>query len=249
MASFNWSMTAIGYAQHRRSAQAVFGLSHMSTHEVLRFAEALGVTTGWMVAQGSQPQLEGMRIDRPTFVALAELFADRRVVMTDGLANGSLVFAAASAEQGTPPDDRTLVTWADERPVPWVEIIDNEISYWGGLRGEQVEKLLAWYLCQRPIDGDWRQTKLSAGATARLRGGLFEHGWTRNLGLAKPGRKAVVDLWGGVHRTCILDHAGYLAPHAVHSGVRLTLDGGEWQHRDLSERCPVDDDNGKLGAR
>lgn len=246
MASPNWSMTAIGYPAHRRSGARVVGLSHMSTHEVLRFAEALQLTTGWLRAEGSQPQLERMRPGEATWVQLSELFADRRVVMTDGLASGSLVFVAATGADGHPPADRPLTVWADDRRLPWVEVIDNEIAYWGGLDNAACDRLLGWFLAQRPVDSDWKTATVPAPVAARLRAGLFDHGWTRNLALARPGRSPVVELWGGVHASCILDHAGYVTPSRVNTGVRLTLVDGAWQAKDLGARSPLADETGKL---
>ena len=246
MATSNWSMTVIGYPAHRRSGSPVVGLSHMSTHEVLRFAETMQLATGWLRAEGSQPQLERVRGGDTTWVALAELFADRRVVMTDGLANGSLVYVAAKPGHGTPPSDRTLAAWAVEHQLTWVEVIDNEIAYWGGLKPLQIDRLLAWFLCQRPLAHDWRTTRLLAPIAGRLRHGLFEHGWTRNLELVKAGKEPVVDLWGGVHATCILDHAALPTPSRVGTGVHLALHGEEWNGSDHNGRCPLNDDNGKL---
>jgi hypothetical protein len=246
MASFNWSMSMIGYPAHKRSGSPVVGVSHMSTHEVLRFAEILQLTTGWLRAEGSQPQLERVRGGDTAWVALAELFADRRVVMTDGLASGSLIYVAATAKHGVPPADRTLTAWAVEHGLPWVEVIDNEIAYFGGLGNPHVDRLLTWFLCQRPIEGDWRKTRLAAPVAGRLRHGLFDHGWTRNLECAKPGKKPSVDLWGGVHGACMLEHAALPAPSRVNVGLRLALAGEEWSASELGGRCPLTDDNGKL---
>jgi hypothetical protein len=187
-AAQNWSMTILGYRRHQRSAAAVVGVSHMSTHEVMRFAETLQLYTGWLLATGSQPQLEGVRAGRPTWVALAEMFADRRIAKTEGVTSGSLVFVAAVPAQGQPPTDRPLTQWADEQRLPWVEVVDNEAAYWGGLSDAQVDRLLAWFCAQRPLELDWRESAFDAATSARLRHGLFEHGWTRNLELARPGR-------------------------------------------------------------
>jgi hypothetical protein len=179
-------------------------------------------------------------------VALAEMFADRRVVMTDGIASGTLTFVAAVPATGQPPGDRALTAWADDRQLPWVEVIDNEVAYWGGLTAGQVDRLLAWFCCQRPVDQDWRAVRVAAPVAARLRAGLFEHGWTRNLALVREGKKPTVDLWGGVHGSCILDHRHLPLPSQVHTGVRLALVGEEWTAKDLGDRCSLSDDTGKL---
>jgi len=108
-ASLNWSMTIVGYPKHQRSGTTVVGVSHMTTHEVMRFAEALNFYTGWLLSEGAQPQLEGVRAGRPMWIALAEMFAERRIVKTEGIASGALVFAAAAAANGQPPGDRSLI--------------------------------------------------------------------------------------------------------------------------------------------
>lgn len=222
------------------------GISHMSTHEVMRFAEEQHFKTGWLMAEGSQTQLERVKEGTPHWVTLTQLFAEQRIVKTEGVASGSVVFVAATPEAGQPPADRGLQQWAETRKLPWVEIIDNEVAYWGGLSDAQVDRLMNWFCCQRPIETDWRKAHLEAKAAARLRRGLFEHGWTRNLELAKPRKKPTLDLWGGAHRSCILDHNQVPAPSQVSSGVRLTLEGDAWSVVDLNERCILSDDNGKL---
>jgi hypothetical protein len=246
MPSFNWSMTAMGYPEHRRAGAAVVGFSTMSTHEVLRLAEHLGFAAGWLLSEGSNPQLEGLRGSEPAHVQVADLFADRRVAMTDGLASGTLVFVAAPAAAEPPPRDRTLAAWADEKRLPWVEVIDNEVAYWGALQTGHIERLLTWFLGARPLDADWRASRLAPTATGRLLHGLFEHGWTRNLALAKPGGKPSLELWGGVHGTCLLDHANALPPTRVGIGLRCVLAGSEWSAVDAGGRCPLSDDTGKL---
>jgi hypothetical protein len=238
-------MTMIGYPAHRRSAASVIGLSHMSTHDVMRFAEQMQFKTGWLLAEGAQPQLERVKVGTPIFVTLGQLFAEQRIVKTEGIASGSLVFVAASADAPKPPTDRTLLAWADAQTLPWVEIIDNEIAYWGGLTEAQIDRLLAWFCCQRPMECDWLKARLDQKTAARLRRGLFDHGWTRNLELAKP-RKPMLDLWGGAHRSCILDHTSVPVLSQVNAGVRLTLSGDTWIGADLGDRCILSDDNGKL---
>lgn len=246
MPSYNWSMTAMGYPEHRRAGAAVVGLSNVSTHDVLRLAETMGFPSGWLLAEGSNPQLERVRGGEPVYVQVADLFADRRVVMTDGLGSGTLVFVAAPAALGPPPGDRTLMAWADERRLPWVEVIDNEVAYWGALQTGHIERLLLWFLSARPLDLDWRATRLAPTAAGRLLHGLFEHGWTRNLALVKPGGKPSVELWGGVHGTCLLEHANALPPTRVGNGLRCALAASEWSASDAGGRCPLSDDTGKL---
>ena len=246
MPSYNWSMNALGYPEHRRAGAAVVGLSNMSTHEVLSLAGHLGFASGWLKAEGSNPQLDRVRGGESSFVRVADLFADRRVVMTDGLASGTLVFVAAPESAGKPPKDRTLLTWADEWQLPWVEVIDNEVAYWGALQTGQIERLLTWFLAARPLDAEWRATRLAPTAAGHLLHGLFEHGWTRNLALVKPGKKPSVELWGGVHGTCLLDHPNSLPPTRVSNGLLCSLVGSEWSAVDAGGRCPLSDDTGKL---
>jgi hypothetical protein len=247
--SLNWSMTAVGYRRHTRNAVAVVGLSHMSTHNVLRFAEDLQLYTGWLQTEGAQPQLEGMRAaDRPTWVALTEMFAEQRVVKTEGIASGTLTFVAAVPAHGQPPAG-ALIAWADERSLPWVEVVDNEVAYWGGLADAQIDRLMTWFCCQRPLTCDWRTTTIDPRLAARLRHGLFEHGWTRNLELAKVGRKVTQDLWGGVHASCILEHVNLMPPSRIGQGLRITLAGTEFAATDIGDRCVLDDATGKLPVK
>lgn len=238
-------MTAIGYPPHTKAGVRVVALSHMSTFAALRFCEDIGIRTGWMLAEGSQPQLEGVPDGAPSWVALGKLFADARVVPTEGLASGRLIYAAATPAAGKPLSDTTLTAWAEKHHQPWLEVVDNEVCLWGGLSDIHLARLITWFSCQRPMEVDWKQVRIEARAFARLRQGLFEHGWTRNLALVRADRKTT-DLWGGVHRTCLIDHAGLPLPNQAQSGLRLRIDLGEMSASELTERCPVADDTGKL---
>lgn len=237
-------MTAIGYPPHAKAGVRVVAMSHMSTFAALRFCEDIGIRTGWLLSEGS-PQLEEVPANVPTWVALGKLFADARVVATEGLVSGRLIFAAATPAAGRPQPDCTLTAWAEKHHQPWLEVVDNEMCLWGGLPDAHLARLLAWFACQRPMEQDWRQVRVDSRAFARLRQGLFEHGWTRNLALVRADRRTA-DLWGGVHRTCMLDHAGLPLPCQANAGVRVRIDLGELTTSELTERCPVADDTGKL---
>jgi len=217
----------------------------MSTFAALRFCEDLGIRSGWILSEGSQPQLDQVEAGTPTWVALSKLFADARIVATEGLASGRLVFAAATPAAGRPLTDRPLTAWAEQHHQPWLEVVDNEICLWGGLSDHHLSSLLAWFVCQRPLGVDWKSVRVESRCFSRLRQGLFEHGWTRNLALVRADRKTV-DLWGGAHRTCMLDHLGKPLPAQANTGVRARIDLGEMSASELTERCPIADDTGKL---
>ncbi len=244
MPPLNWPQTILGYPEHTRSGARVVGVAHMSTFAAMRFAEELGIRTGWLVADGALPQLENVRQGAPTSVSLAAMIADRRVVMTEGVAQGTLVFAGASGD-GSRPGAEPLKHWAEAHRQVWVEVIDNEISFWGGLSDLQVGRLLTWFLCQHPFEVDWTKARIEKRTLARLRAGLFDHGWIRNLSLVRNERK-LCDLWGGVHASSVLEHANRPQPNQVQAGLRLTLDFGEFTSTELAERCPLSDDTGKV---
>lgn len=244
MAVANWSMSALGFPAHARATAPVVAVTHMSTFLAMRFAEKLGLATGWLQAQGDQPQLDRLTVERPTWVALTDLFAQSRVVATEGLASGRLVLAAA-ATTGQQPDGRPLEVWAAASGLPWIEIVDNEVCYWGGLDDKRIERLLTWFALQRLADTEWPRTTIDRRLGSRLRHGLFDHGWTRCLALVRPERKST-DLWGGLHRTCLIRDHGAPALSQVQSGVRVRLDLGELIGSELTETCPLADETGKL---
>jgi hypothetical protein len=200
------------------------------------------LVSGWLFAEGAQPQLAGVRAGAPQFVQVGQALANRMVVQTEGLASGSLVFASAGRTDGEPLSGRSLIAWAEAKNQPWVEVIDNEIAYWGGLDDRRLDRLMLWFLVQRPLDFDWQKLRWDPATAARLRHGLFEHGWTRNLELIRPTR---IDLWGGVHRTCVLEHGALPMPSQVQNCLRLRPDGSEVTGRDVADRCPIDDETGK----
>ncbi len=243
MPTQNWSMSLTGYPAHARSGTRVVGVSHMSTFSAMRVAEGMGLASGWLFAEGSQPQLEGFRAGAPQSVVLGHILASRMVVQTEGLANGSLVFAAARPDDGAPLSGRSLIAWAEAKGRAWVEVIDNEVCYWGGLDDARLAQVLCWFLSQRPMDLEWKKLVIEGRTFTRLRNGLFEHGWTRNLGLVSPGKHQ--DLWAGVHQTCMLEHSRLPLPSRVAVGLRLRADLGEFTARDIADRCPISDESGK----
>jgi hypothetical protein len=242
MATQNWSMSITGYPAHTRSGTRVVGVTHMSTFAALRLAEAMGIASGWLFAEGSQPQLAGLRAGAPVFVQVAQALGNRLVVQTEGLASGALVFAAAAKTDGEPLTGRTLTAWAEAKQRPWLEVVDNELAYWGGLDDRQLGRLLAWFLGQRPLELDWTRLRIEPRTHARLVHGLFEHGWTRNLELVRPER---MDLWAGVHRRSPIDLGHLPAPSQVQRCMRLRCELGELEGREIEERCPLDDESGK----
>ena len=248
MSRLNWSMTALGYPAHTRSGGPVVGISHMSTFAAMRFAEEIGVRTGWLLTEGASPQIELVKRGAATAVSLRDLMNEQRVARTEGMSAGSLVFAAGAAGGPRPPTDRPLREWAETQHQPWVEIVDNEVAYWGGLDKDQTTRLIAWFCCQRPLEIDWRQVRIHARTLARLTGGLFEHGWSRNLDLVRADRRTV-DLWGGVHQACLLEHAARAVPSQIQAGLRLRLALGEFEADELDDACPLSDETGRAVTR
>ncbi len=108
--------------------------------------------------------------------------------------------------------------------------------------------MLLWFICQRPFEVDWRTLSMEPRTLALARHGLFEHGWTRNLALVKPER-GISELWAGLHRNSLLDTRHHARPQAAHAGLRLRLEFREIFSKDILERCPLDDDTGKLALR
>ncbi|MDA3963844.1 MAG: hypothetical protein PF961_23895 [Planctomycetota bacterium] len=243
-------MNMIGYAPHRRSGSAVVGMTHMSTHTAFRVAEALGLYTGWLHCDGEQPQLEGIEAREPVWVVLAELFVEQRVANTEGVVSGSLTFGSAVQANGTPPSDRSLQAWTESGNRPWMQIVDNENVFFGGLNEAAIDQLLCWFLCARPLTVDWRECGLAPAAAKALRSGLFEHGWSRNADLVMTGWRSTVDLWAGIHALSPLEHEELERLSTLQRGVRLTLKGGEWQLKPLiDEECPLDDETGRATPR
>ena len=246
MALLDWSMSMIGYPAHRRCGVPVVGLSHMSVHAALRFAEAHGLFTGWVVSSGPAPHLEGLRPEVPTWVALAEFFVERRVAYTEGMISGALTFVHAVPADGQPPEDRSIEAWAESLRKPWVQVIDNEVAYWGGVDDVLVDALLCWHLCERPIDKPWTQTSLEPEGAAVLRRQLFATGLTRNLSLCRNGWRTAVDLWSGVHHRCMLDHGVHPPLSSIQQGWRAQLRGDVWSVQELDGNCPLDDERGRV---
>lgn len=246
VALYDWPMTMIGYPEHTRSGVRVVGLTHASTHEALRFAEAVGLGRGWLVSQGPSPHLNDIPPDVPVPVTLPGFFLEGRLACTEGVVSGSITYVATTAEDGPPPDDRAITVWSESRGRPWMQVVDNEVAWFGGLDDAALDGLLRLYLCRRPLDLDWQTTRLGRGVLGRLKAHLFAHGLTRNCSLVFVDRKAEVDLWAGVHNRCVLPIQGHEHLQGAQVGLRLALDGKTWQCRDLEGECPLDDERGRV---
>lgn len=250
MPLIDWSMTILGYREHQRSGAAVVGTSHTSLHTALRFAEGAGWYTGWIATDGPSPQIELVDTSAPEWVALAELFVEGRVANTEGIVGGGVIFVPTVPADGQPPADRSLIAWAEERGRPWLEVHDNETAYWGGLDEAGRERLLAWFLCRRPVELEWTETKLEPAALRVLDGGLFEHGWTRNLSLVSDGWRIKVPLWAGINGRSMLEHDRQLCQLSTSNrGSLLILKGSRWAIGAIDGDCPLDDETGRTVPR
>jgi len=246
---FDWSMTMLGYPAHQLSGVPVVGVSHMSTHAALRFAESIGCYTGWLQADGQQAQLDGLVAGKPTWVALAELFVEGRIANTEGVVSGDLHFAAAVPANGEPPGDRSLEHWAESGQRLWLRVIDNEFTYFGGLDDGALERLLCWFISQRPLDESWQDQRIDPKLVEELIDGLFAHGWSRNYSLVRHGRKPTVELWGGAHARCVLQHQELHRLGAVNHGMQLSRRSAIWKGAVLDRDCPLNDETGRLRPR
>ena len=250
MPILNWSSTILGYPAHTRSAVPVIALSHMNTHEALRFAESIGLFTGWIITEQPQPLLQGLLEGKASWVSLAEMFVERRIVKTEGMVSGSVVFTAAVPADGDPPADRSLITWAEELGHPWVLAVDNECAYWGGLGDIQIDALLRWFVSRHPSSVRWQDVRFTTDLARRLQKGLFTHGWSINHNLVSEGRSGRVEIWGGVHERCILEHQAIHRLSSVNEGYRLTLRTATWTGEHIEEdECPIDDVTGRVNRQ
>ncbi|TVR42953.1 MAG: hypothetical protein EA402_10400 [Planctomycetota bacterium] len=222
----------------------------MNTHEALRFAESIGLFTGWIITENPQPLLEGLLEGQPAWVSLAEMFVERRIVQTEGMVSGTVVFTAAVPADGDPPKDRSLITWAEELGHPWLLAVDNECAYWGGLGDIQIDALLRWFVCRHPSSVRWQEVRFTTDLARRLQRGLFEHGWSINHNLVGEGRSGRLDLWAGCHERCILEHPPTHRLSALNTGLRLTLRTATWTAEAIDEEdCPIDDITGRVSRQ
>ncbi len=250
MALVDWSISIIGYPKHERSGVPMVGVSHMTTYEALRFAESIGQFTGWLLVDGMPGQIDDAPLYTPHWSVLAELFVDERVNETQGVMSGSVTFVSAVRADGEPAEGIELGVWAQKQGRLWLEVHDNELCYWGGLNDEQIDALLAYVCARYPVPYSEEVTVLTEHDAAQLRTGLFQHGWQRNGALVREGgRYPVVQLWGGVHSDCVLDHGQKQLPSEVNVGWSLTCKKGHWTTKSLNVVCPLDDERARTFGR
>lgn len=245
MPSTDWSMSALGYDRHTKSGVEVVGITHVSTYDALVVANAIGLEGGWIWCDEMAAQVEGLPSDRPTWAPITKLFAEQRVINTEGLVGGVLTFVHAP-ESPAPDANRNPQEWAEDHKCPWIEVIDNELAYWGGLNDDQQRLLLSWFCSRRPLDGQWQERQISAEAWTFIKGGLYRHGWTRNCELVNDGRKLKQEWWAGLHQQTALEHQSLAPLSAKNTGVLLRVQGPLWQASALDEQCPLDDVYGRL---
>ena len=162
MPILNWSSTILGYPAHARSAVPVIALSHMNTHEALRFAESIGLFTGWIITEQPQPLLQGLLEGKPSWVSLAEMFVERRIVKTEGMVSGSVVFTAAVPADGDPlltalssNGQKSLAThgcwqWIMNAPIGADLVISKSTPYCAGLY-PAIHPVYAGKMCVLPL--------------------------------------------------------------------------------------------------
>ncbi len=245
MPSTDWSMSLLGYERHTRSGSAVIGVTHVSTHDVLVVANAIGMQSGWIWCDEMAAQVEDLPSDRPTWAPLTKIFAEQRVINTEGMVGGLFTFVHAQ-ENPEPKADRNPIEWAEDGGRAWVEIVDNEMAYWGGLDEEQQQKLIQWFCSRRPLDGQWRDREVDAKAWEQIKSGLFKHGWTRNCELVTDGRKFKQEWWAGIHDKCALENDKDRHLTRLNQGLLLRVQGQSWVHEGLDDQCPLDDVHGRL---
>ena len=245
MPSTDWSMNMRGYERHTRSASAVIGVTHVSTYDALVVANVIGMQSGWIWCDEMAAQVEGLPSDRPTWAPITNLFAEQRVINTEGLVGGVLTFVHAE-ESPSPDGSRSPQEWAEDNKRPWIQVVDNELAYWGGLNDDQQRLLCSWFCSRRPLDGQWKDRELSVEAWQSLKPGLFRHGYTRNCELVSDGRKFKQEWWAGVHQKSALAQEQLAALSAYNQGVLLRVHGQLWHVEKLDEECPLDDKFGRL---
>lgn len=250
MALHDWSMNMLGYPAHQRNALRVVGTTHMSAHVAFRVAQQLGFDQGWLLADGEQPHIEGFEPGQVVAATLDDLFIEQRVAYTEGIVSGSVLFVEVGAQHGNPPADRDLLTWTEACDGSWMQVVDNETVFFGGLSDQQIRQLLCWFLVQRPLEAEWSDFDLDAACAQYLMTGLFTHGWTRNYSLVLTGWRPTVDLWGGIHTVSMLAADELKRLGSVQHGVRCVSKGGVWSHKRLhDEDCPLDDETGRATPR
>ena len=241
MALLDWSMTMLCYPAHRRSGAEVIGLSHMSLYAALHWAEMAGLSTGWLSADEDPLLLDGAVSGERNWVTLANLFMQGNVAQTEGVVSGTVTYVPAEPSNGSAPEDRDLIAWAEEQGLPWIQMVDNEYCYLGNVDDQVLRKLFIWFLNQRPLTQDGYDDTMTDRAFAAVRQGLESFGWTRNCSLVRLQRSVSQDLWAGVHERCILDKRGYHTLSEANLGMHFFRTNGCWQVNILENDCPLDD--------
>lgn len=247
MPSTDWSMSILGYARHTRNGSAVIGVTHVSTHDALRVANAIGMQSGLIWCDDMAAQVEHLPADRPTWAPITRLFADQRVINTEGMVGGVLTFVHSQKEVHPQLDaDRSPTEWAEDQGQAWIEIVDNEMAYWGGLDEEQQCRLVSWFCSRRPLDGAWEDRPIHPDSWPLIKNGLYSHGWTRNCDLVAEGRKRKQEWWAGLHQKSALEHKQAPALSALNQGLLLRVQGQQWVAEAVDDICPLDDKHGRL---
>ena len=96
----------------------------------------------------------------------------------------------------------------------------------------------------------WQDVRFTTDLARRLQKGLFTHGWSINHNLVSEGRSGRVEIWGGVHERCILEHQAIHRLSSVNQGYRLTLRTSTWTGEAIEEdECPIHDVTGRVSRQ
>jgi len=241
MPLLDWSSSLIGYREHQLRASRVLGVHPSTIHGALRLAEELQLYTGWMQADAAPAHVVGLTDTSPNWSILAELFVERRVALTEGPVGGEVVFVATAPAHGEPPRDQGLLSWAEQLGQPWLQVIDNEMAFWGHLQPWQEQVVLRWFLEQVPLPSQ-RHRQVEHGLAEELLGAACQHGLTRNASQVQDQQQA---LWAGIHDDCPLPHRHCPLLSQVDQGWRIQREDTRWCRDQLLEGCKLDDRRGR----
>jgi hypothetical protein len=182
-------------------------------------------------------------------VALEKLVEKARLSTFTGLDTSDFVFvpcgkrALPATRSGT-----TLSQWAHERNLPDVNVHDNDHVWFCGFPRRMEKPIFMEFLKASVFDLSQRTPRVSRGDWARIRRGLFAHGFTLNRSLcSSAGGLFRFVLWAGIPEATLLRTNPKAPLGAVSEKLVLTvLPNDNLRVQTETGRCPLTSKYGKL---
>ena len=251
--SENWSTWIIGHTDGRRSQ---ISFCYYSVPQAVAFLAAQEeFRHGVALASYNTPQrnkhISGLG-SSTRVLALEEVVEKARLSTFTGVDSSNFVFVPCKKQAfPTTRSGTTLIQWAHDRNLPDVHVHDNDHVSFCGFPRRSEKRIFTEFLKASLFNIAHRNPRIARGDWARVRRGLFDHGYTLNRSLCSCARGTLTYVsWAGIPEVTLLRTRPKRPLSAVREKLVLTLYPDDELRVQLGTgRCPLTSKYGELAER